>query len=216
LTRFITFEGIEGSGKTTQIQMLSNVLDEWGVDHLLTREPGGTPIGDLIRKLVLDPNHGDMSPVCEMLLYGAARAQHIVAVIRPALEGGHLVLCDRFTDATLAYQGYGRDQPLDLIRRLHQIDVLSVRPDLTLLFDIEAQVAVDRARSRDRTKSRDQTRFEMEDLTFHERVRAGYLELAREEPDRFVVLDARGSVPEVHQRVVLAVRRFLETRGAPE
>ena len=216
MTRFITFEGIEGSGKTTQIQMLSNVLDEWGIDHVLTREPGGTPIGDLVRKLVLDPSHGDMSPVCEMLLYGAARAQHITEVIRPALEGGHLVLCDRFTDATLAYQGYGRDQPLDVIRRLHTIDVLSLRPDLTLLFDIEADRALHRARARDHTRPADQTRFELEDLPFHERVRAGYLELAREEPDRFVVVDARGAVPDVHRRVVLAVRRFLETRGAPE
>jgi len=140
--RFITFEGVEGSGKTTQIQMLSNHLEERGIDHLLTREPGGTPIGDQIRRLVLDPRNADMTSICELLLYAAARAQHIEQVIRPALLSGRLVLCDRFKDATMAYQGSGRGIRLDLIDALHGLENLAIQPDLTILFDIEAQVAL--------------------------------------------------------------------------
>jgi len=206
--RFITFEGIEGSGKTTQIQLLSNHLEERGLDHVLTREPGGTPIGDQIRRLVLDPRNTEMTPFCELLLYAAARAQHVEGVIRPALEVGRLVLCDRFKDATFAYQGYGRSIPLDLIDALHDLKTLAVQPDLTLLFDIDAAQALRRARDRDHGGAQDQTRFEQEDLAFHQRVRAGYLEMAGQEPERFAVIDALGSVDEVRARV----NRAIETR----
>ena len=214
--RFITFEGIEGSGKTTQIQLLSNRLEDLGIDHLLTREPGGTPIGDQIRGLVLDARNTAMTPICELLLYAAARAQHIEQVIRPAIDAGRLVLCDRFKDATMAYQGYGRGIRHDLIDALHGLETLALQPDLTFLFDIEARVALDRARSRDNTKAPRLTRFEQEDLTFHERVRSGSLEMAGQEPGRFVVIDARGSVEDVRHRVGEAIDRFLATRGAPE
>jgi dTMP kinase len=203
--RFITFEGIEGSGKTTQIQMLSNHLEESGIDHLLTREPGGTPIGDQIRRLVLDPGNVDMTPICDLLLYAAARAQHIEQVIRPALGAGRLVLCDRFKDATFAYQGYGRGIRLDLIDALHDLETLALRPDLTLLFDIDASHALERARDRDSGRPHDETRFEQQDLEFHERVRSGYLELAQQEPGRFVVIDASGAIDEVHARVLAAI-----------
>ena len=213
-SRFITFEGIEGSGKTTQIQMLSNHLEERGVEHLLTREPGGTPIGDQIRRLVLSPANSAMTPICELLLYAAARAQHIEQVIRPALETGRLVLCDRFKDATFAYQGHGRGLRLDLIDALHDLETLTLRPDLTLLFDIEARLALQRARDRDHGGSRDETRFEQEDLAFHERVRSGYLEMARQEPARFVVLDARGAIDDVHQRVLQVIAKHLPAREA--
>ena len=215
-SRFITFEGIEGSGKTTQIQMLSNHLEERGIDHLLTREPGGTPIGDQVRGLVLNPDNTAMTPTCELLLYAAARAQHIEQVIRPALLAGRLVLCDRFKDATMAYQGSGRGIRLDLIDALHGLENLSIQPDLTILFDLEAQVALERARARDHTRRRDETRFEQESLEFHERVRSGYLEMARREPGRFVVVNARGTLEEVHRRVVESMDRFLTSRGAPE
>ena len=214
-SQFITFEGIEGSGKTTQIQMLSNHLEEQQIDHLLTREPGGTPIGDQIRRLVLDPANSAMTPICELLLYAAARAQHIEQVIRPALQAGRLVLCDRFKDATFAYQGHGRGLRLDLIDALHDLETLSLRPDVTLVFDIEALRALERARDRDRGGARDQTRFEQEDLAFHERVRSGYLEMARQEPGRVVVLDARGSIEEIHQRVVEAITRHLTGGEVP-
>jgi len=207
--RFITFEGIEGSGKTTQIQMLSNQLEERGIDHLLTREPGGTPIGDQIRRLVLDPGNVDMTPICDLLLYAAARAQHIEQVIRPALGAGRLVLCDRFKDATFAYQGYGRGIRLDLIDALHDLETLALRPDLTLLFDIDASRALERARDRDSGGPHDETRFEQQDLEFHERVRAGYLELAQQEPGRFVVIDASGTIEEVHARVLAAIEEHL-------
>jgi len=216
VSRFITFEGIEGSGKTTQIQLLSNRLEELGIDHLLTREPGGTPIGDQIRRLVLDSRNTAMTPICELLLYAAARAQHIEQVIRPAIEAGRLVLCDRFMDATMAYQGYGRGIRHDLIDALHGLETLSLRPDLTFLFDIESRVALQRARGRDTTGTLHLTRFEQEDLAFHERVRSGYLEMARQEPGRFVVLDARGSVEDVRRRMVEAIDRFLAAPGAPE
>ena len=211
---FITFEGIEGSGKTTQIQLLSNHFEDRGIDHLLTREPGGTPIGDQIRRLVLDPRNSAMTPVCELLLYAAARAQHLDQVIRPALEAGRLVLCDRFVDATFAYQGYGRAIPLDLIDALHHLKTLALRPDLTLLFDIDTRLALERARVREHGGTQDETRFEQEDLAFHERVRAGYLEMSRHEPARFVVLDARGSVDEVHLRVIEMIAKHLPAAGS--
>src|SRR6185503_4780872 len=215
-SRFVTFEGVEGSGKTTQIQMLSNHLEERGIDHLLTREPGGTPIGDQIRSLVLDPRNAAMTPICELLLYAAARAQHIEQVIRPALVSGRLVLCDRFKDATMAYQGSGRGIRLDLIDALHGLETLALQPDLTILFDIEEDTALNRARARDHTRAKDETRFEQESLAFHKRVRLGYLEMARQEPGRIVVVDARGTVEQVHRRVIEAMDRFLTTRGAPE
>jgi dTMP kinase len=215
MARFVTFEGIEGSGKTTQIQMFSNLLEERGVEHLLTREPGGTPIGNLIRRLVLDPEHQAMTPTCELLLYAAARAQHIEQVIRPAIAEGRLVLCDRFRDATIAYQGYGRGLPIGLIRSLHELEVLSLQPDLTLVFDIEAGAALARARSRDAANRPEETRFEQEDLAFHDKVRRGYLEIARREPGRCVVLDAHGSVEQVHARVVAALAAVLPPAGGP-
>jgi dTMP kinase len=209
LPRFITFEGIEGSGKTTQIQMLSNHLEESGVEHLLTREPGGTPIGDQIRRLVLHPGNATMTATCELLLYTAARAQHIEQVIGPNLAEGRMVLCDRFKDATLAYQGYGRGLSIELIRHLHAREGLALNPDLTLLFDIEVDTALDRARHRDATRNIDETRFEQEDFAFHDRVRTGYLDLARKESQRIVVIDARGTTAEVHQRVLETMRRVL-------
>jgi len=168
--RFVTFEGIEGSGKTTQIQLLSTHLEERGVDHVLTREPGGTTIGDQVRRLVL---------------------------------------CDRFTDATLAYQGYGRGLPIDLIEKLHALQALALVPDLTLLFDLDPAAALERARRRDISKTVDETRFEALGLEFHERVRSGYLELARREPGRFVSIDARGAAAEVQARVQAAVAPVL-------
>ena len=209
MPRFITFEGIEGSGKTTQIQMLSDHLEESGVEHLLTREPGGTPIGDQIRRLVLHPGNATMTATCELLLYTAARAQHIEQVIGPNLAEGRMVLCDRFKDATLAYQGYGRGLPIELIRHLHAREGLALNPDLTLLFDIEVDTALDRARHRDATRNIDETRFEQEDFAFHDRVRTGYLDLARKESQRIVVIDGRGTTAEVHQRVLETMRRVL-------
>src|SRR5262249_38752134 len=158
--------------------------------------PGGTPIGDQIRRLVLDPVNAEMTPTCELLLYAAARAQHLEQVIRPALDTGRTVLCDRFLDATFAYQGYGRGIRLDLIDALPDLEPLALRPALTGLFDIEVGRALERARDRDGKGVVDETRFEQEDVEFHRRVQAGYLQMARQDPGRIVVVDARGAIPE--------------------
>ena len=202
---FITFEGIEGSGKTTQIQLLSVRLDRGGIEHILTREPGGTEVGNQIRRLLLDPANRDLSPLAELLLYQAARAQHLARIILPALAEEKLVLCDRYKDATRAYQGRGRYLPEDLVEQLNRLDLLALEPDLTLLFDLEPAAALARAQRRERTSSRDQNRFEQETLEFHGRVREAYLDLAKSYPRRIRLVDAAGSVDEVHQRTLALI-----------
>lgn len=196
---FITFEGIEGSGKSTQIVQLANHLSAHGRSVTLTREPGGTAIGDQVRKVLLDPANTALDPKAELLLYAAARAQHLAELIRPALKAGKIVLCDRFSDATLAYQGYGRGLELELIRSLDRIVTDGLRPDLTILLDIDAATGLARARGRNsRGGLEGEARFENERLSFHERVRQGYLELAKHDPARFRVVDASPS-PEIIQ-----------------
>ncbi len=188
--KFITLEGIEGSGKSTQIALLANYLKSLGLPLVLTREPGGTPIGDEIRKILLDPANTTLDPRAELLLYAASRAQHLKEIIMPHLEKG-VVLCDRFADATLAYQGYGRGLDIDLIRRLDAIVCAGLRPDLTILLDIDAATGVERARGRKNSRGLDrEARFENEAIAFHERVRQGYLTLARAEPDRIRIVEA--------------------------
>jgi dTMP kinase len=196
---FITFEGIEGSGKSTQITQIANYLSAHDRTVVLTREPGGTAIGDQVRKILLDPANTALDPKAELLLYAAGRAQHVVQLIRPALIAGKVVLCDRFSDATLAYQGYGRGLDLELIRSLDRMATDGLRPDLTILLDIEAAAGLARARGRNsRGGFEGEARFENEHLSFHERVRRGYLELARQEPCRFHVVDA-SPAPDVIQ-----------------
>ncbi len=196
---FITFEGIEGSGKSTQIVLLANYLSMLGKSITLTREPGGTSIGDQIRKILLDPANTSLDPKAELLLYAASRAQHLAAVIIPGRSAGRIVLCDRFSDATLAYQGYGRGLDLGLIKSLDRIVTDDIRPDLTILLDIDAATGLARARGRNsRGGLEAEARFENEHLSFHERVRKGYLVLARQEPDRFRIVDASPD-PEIIQ-----------------
>ncbi|HMC82886.1 MAG TPA: dTMP kinase [Candidatus Polarisedimenticolia bacterium] len=202
---FITFEGIEGSGKTTQIQLLSERLDEREIEHVLTREPGGTEVGNQIRKILLSSANRDMTPLAELLLYQAARAQHLARVIVPALAEQKVVLCDRYKDATRAYQGKGRKLPEDLIERLNQLDLLALEPDLTILFDLDTAVALSRARHRDTTRPGEEDRFEQERLEFHTRVREGYLLLAHSSPSRFRIVDAVGTRDEIHSRVLSLV-----------
>jgi dTMP kinase len=201
---FITFEGIEGSGKTTQIRLLHEALGSRGLDVVMTREPGGTPMGDRIRALLLD-SASVLSPSCELLLYAAARAEHLETLIRPALASGRTVLCDRFTDATYAYQGYGRGLPLDLIEAVHALAPLAQTPDRTLLLDLDPRDALARARRREAARTADESRFEREAAAFHERVRRGYLELAARAPKRIVVVDGSGGPETVHRRVLEAL-----------
>ena len=199
---FITFEGIEGSGKSTQIALLSNYLTARGVRHVLTREPGGTLIGDQVRKILLDPANRALDPAAELLLYAASRAQHLREIIIPALADGTNVLCDRFSDATLAYQGYGRGLDVEMIRALDRIVTAGMRPDLTLLFDIEAAAGIARARGRNNSRGLEaEARFENEELAFHERVRQGYLTLVAQEPVRIRVVGASSSPEAVQSKV---------------
>ncbi len=203
---FITFEGIEGSGKSTQIALLADFLAAAGTPATVTREPGGTLIGDKIRGILLDPEHKALDPTAELLLYGASRAQHLKEVILPALRAGRVVLCDRFSDATLAYQGYGRGLDREAIRVLDGIVTAGLRPDRTVLLDLDATQGLARATSRNaRSGLESEARFENEAAAFHERVRQGYLALAREEPKRFRLVDASLAPEQVQQQVRLAV-----------
>ena len=207
---FITFEGIEGSGKTTQIRLLAEQLQQKNQQVLLTREPGGCQIADQIRGILLHPDNMAMVSRTELLLYAAARAQHIEEVVRPALTAGKIVLCDRFTDATLAYQGDGRGLERSLIIQLNQLAAGDCRPDLTLLFDLPVEIGLGRARQRE-TDLQDSSegRFEREQLDFHQRIRDGYLTLATAEPQRFRVIDASRSREQMTKEITDIVAPFL-------
>lgn len=213
---FITIEGPEGSGKTTHARRLYEAFRSV-IPLVLTREPGGTPVGEAIRSLLLDERHRGMAPETEMLLFAASRAQFVAEVVLPNLEAGTCVLSERFVDASIAYQGYGRQLPVEVVRRVNDVATWGVRPDLTLLIDIEPAAGLQRARNahgKGVPVGRGD-RLEQEDLAFHERVRAGFLQLAREEPSRFVVVDGSRSRDDVHAALVAAVRRLLLERGWP-
>lgn len=200
---FVTFEGIEGSGKTTQIGRLAEKLLAGEEPVLATREPGGSPLGRRLRAILLAEETVPIGPTAELLLYVADRAQHLHEVIEPALAAGTHVLCDRFLEATLAYQGYARGVDLEYIRALHRRPPLDRRPDRTVLLDIDPEVGLERARRRNdemRVASAE-GRFEREALEFHHKVREGYLALAEAEPFRFRIVAAEGSAEEVEARI---------------
>jgi dTMP kinase len=201
---FITFEGIEGSGKTTQLNRLAAALRERGRSVVVTKEPGGTPLANRIRAILLDSGNV-IDPVAELFLFAASRRQNVMEVIRPAIARGDVVLCDRFTDSTLAYQGFGRLLTLDKLRALNDWATDSTRPDVVLIFDINEETGLTRARSRNEGAAADEGRFELEDLRFHRRVREGYLALAAAEPQRYVVIDADGTADEVYERMMQAL-----------
>jgi dTMP kinase len=207
---FITFEGIEGSGKSTQLRILGEQLVRGGAEVLVTREPGGCPIADTLRAILLDPASQSLVPRAELLLYAAARAQHVEQVIRPALAVGRIVLCDRFADATLAYQGGGRGLDGSLVAGINAIAAAGLAPDLTLIFDLPVDVGLGRARRRNHHEERhDEGRFELEELDFHRRVRDAYLALAAREP-RIRVVDATGPIELVAARVTALIEPFLQ------
>ncbi len=200
---FLSVEGIEGSGKTTQLQRLAKLLRAKGRNCVVTKEPGGTPIGDRVRAILLDPQAEGMDPLSELFLLAASRRQHVIEVIQPAIEAGATVLCDRYADASLVYQGYGRSIELQRVRDINDWATGGIYPDLTVVFDLPEAIGLERARTRNATNNLYlESRLEGEDLNFHRRVRDGYLELARQQPDRFAVLDAAESADEVFRRFV--------------
>ena len=210
---FITFEGIDGSGKSTQLRMLASVLRLRGMDVVQTREPGGTPLGARLREALLDAQE-QVDPLAELLLYAADRAQHVRALLRPALAAGRVVLSDRYADATVAYQGAGRGFDPPLVTQVVSLATGGLKPDLTLLFDLS--VAASSERSLRRTKAGDgvpNDRLELEAEHFHARVRDAYLQIAAAEPERVRVIDASLSVEEIHAHVLEIVVPFLEGRG---
>ena len=218
--RFITFEGLDGCGKSTQLEKLAAVLRAQGLPVVVTREPGGTPTGDKIRQLLLDSNTSSLAPLAELALMFASRAQHIREVIEPALAEGRIVLCDRFTDSTEAYQGGGRKLGHEPVLVLHRILCGGLWPELTILMDSDVAKSVDRARRRNQTRTgknnraKDENRFEQESRAFFGRVRNAYLAIAVREPERVVVVDARGTPDATHRRIVEVVRRKLRLKAA--
>jgi dTMP kinase len=205
---FVTFEGVDGSGKSTQLARVAARLAALGVDPLITREPGGTPLAERIRELLLEPT-GRPGPVAEACLMLAARADLVSSVIAPALAAGRLVLCDRHADSTLAYQGYGRGLDLQELRSWNRVATQGLAPDLTLLYDLDPAAGLERRAS----ASEGSNRIDREPLEFHARVRRGFLELARREPRRIVVLDASGDPREIEERTWQAVERILQPEG---
>lgn len=194
---FISFEGIEGTGKSTQAKLLYTYLREKGADVILTEEPGGTQISVKIREVLLSVEHKEMSPLTELLLYNASRAQHIQEVIMPALDRGAFVITDRFTDSTLAYQGYGRGLDLQLIDSIDLIATGRLKPDITLLLDLDVQTGLKRNRGINKTD-----RLELEDVPFHERVRNGYHMLAAKEPTRIKLISVTAGIDEIHRSII--------------
>jgi len=207
--RLITFEGIEGAGKTTQLQVLRRHLQTLGIDVCLTREPGGTPMAEKIRDLLLDLNSPAMAADTELLLMFAARADHLANTINPALAKGQWVLSDRFTDASFAYQGAGRGVAAERIAQLEEWTQGALRPDLVLLLDLPAELGLERAGSRG-----DQDRFEIEALDFFARARQCYLQRAAQYPQRYCIIDAGVSPEEVSRQVLRAADRYIETERA--
>ena len=215
--KFITLEGLDGTGKSTQLRRLAAVLREGGHKVVETREPGGTATGEKIRKVLLDSGTAGLSPLAEMALMFASRAQHIAEVIEPALARGSIVLCDRFTDSTEAYQGSGRRLGSAAVLELHRVLCGGLQPDLTLLLDSDAASSLGRARRRNKRASRqaaashsDENRFEQETRAFFSRVREGYLAIAKREPGRVAVVDARGTPGQTHRHILEIVGRKLK------
>ena len=206
--RFVTFEGIDGSGKTTQMHLLARRLRARGDEVIETVEPGGTVIGKAIRQILLNPAHEAMAPTTEMLLYFAARAQNVDELLEPALARGARVLSDRWTDSTFAYQGYGRELGEQLISDLDRIACRGRRPDVTLWIDVDLNASLARARSRNASTAAQDTRMDDQSRAFYERVAEGYRTLAGREPQRFVRVDGSGTVEDVGERVWEAYQRL--------
>ena len=213
---FITFEGIDGSGKSTQLKLLNGFLRARGCEPVVTREPGGTTLGLRLREALLDA-HEEVDPLTELLVFAADRAQHVRRKLLPALETGAVVISDRYADATVAYQGAGRGFPPELISQIVQLATGGLKPDLTLLFDVSIEESVSRTTRRSSNKSSagrtGRDRLDIEAAEFHARVRDAYLSLANAEPERIKVIDTSGPVERTHERVKQVIMPFLASRG---
>ena len=201
---FITFEGADGSGKTTQLNNIKSFLEQKGFDVVITREPGALEIGQKIRNILLH-HDGIVADRCEMFLFLADRAQHVETFIKPAIQDGKIVLCDRHTDSTIAYQGYGRGQNITLLKELNEIAVNSIKPDLTLVFDVSTETAQERVGS-------EKDRMESAGIEFHKKVRNGYLELQKQKPDRIKLINANNPIEEVFEDTKKIVDKLLQEK----
>lgn len=199
---FITFEGADGCGKTTQINLLKDYLGQKGYDIVLTREPGGKGLGEKIREILLNYD-GEVSNQCESFLFLADRAQNIDTIVNPAINQGKIVLCDRHTDSTVAYQGYGRQLDIEQIKMLNKIATKSTTPDITLVFDVDIETSMTRVGT-------EKDRMENAGKEFFNRVRNGYLELAKQEPDRIKVIDSTKSIEETHKQVIEIIKKVID------
>ena len=203
---FITFEGPDASGKTTQINRLKSMLQEQGIEPLMTREPGGTPISEKIRSIILDKENAEMLPVTEALLYAASRAQHVGEVIIPALDAGRIVISDRFLDSSIAYQGYGREMG-SIIEEMNAPAVYGIKPDITFLLK------TDPANMRSRRSAAEEDRMDAQKIEFHQKVLAGYLAIAEREPERVKVIDGERDIDVIAAEIAEIVTDFLRNRG---
>lgn len=203
---FITLEGPDGSGKSTQIEYLKEYFDDKGIETVFTREPGGTDIGEKLRDIILDKANSEMCDMAEALLYAASRAQHVNQLIRPALEAGKVVICDRFIDSSIAYQGYGRELG-DSVRIINELAVDECMPDLTFLMEISPEIG------KSRIKSESQDRLELEKIEFHNRVYAGYKEIAKFYPQRFVEINAERDKLSIKEDILGPIEEILTSRG---
>ncbi len=205
---FVTLEGIEGSGKTTQSRLLYEHLFRAGYDVLLTEEPGGTEIGLKIREILLDRSHSILDPLTELLLYNASRAQHVREKIIPSMQERRIIICDRFFDSTIAYQGYGRGMDIQMIIKLHEISTGGLKPHITFLLDLEPEKSLLRHRM---VKELD--RIELESIDFHNKVRKGYLEIARNEPERIMVINAETGIDEIHSIIINRIEDLIKSQN---
>ena len=209
--KFITFEGPEGCGKTTQAQLLFNYLQKKGYKCVLTHEPGGTPLGEKIRKILLDPINKGMSPVCETLLFEASRAALVEEIISPSLSKGFIVICDRYSDATLIYQGFAGKQDLKMLKDLNEYVTRGIKPDLTIVLDIEVEEGLRRAKraASEKEKLFKWDRMERKSLAYHKAVRRGYLKLAEREKSRIKLISARQDIDKTHKLIIHEVMRIM-------
>ncbi len=196
---FITFEGVEGAGKSSQIDLLKKEFEKKGIDYIVTREPGGTPIGEKIRAVLLDPENKEMNYITELLLYYSSRAQHLYEKIMYAKNQGKIVICDRYSDSTMAYQGYGRGIDINLIQQLNKIVEKENVPDLTFVIDIAPEISLERAK---RKSGNVGDRLEQESLEFHNKVREGFIQIAKNNPDRVKIIDGKKSIEEIQKEIL--------------